>query len=70
MFFFTPPYIKHGRQFLKDARKLLSYKRDLVDYETSAAVEREIGHLDVRYAWTIGGASSRKCNASTRSVGS
>ena len=47
MFFFTPPYIKQGRQFLKDARKLLSYKRDLVDDETSAAVEREIGHLDV-----------------------
>jgi signal peptidase I len=47
MFFLTPPYLKHGRRFLKDARRLLAYKRDLVDEETVAAVEREIGHLEV-----------------------
>ncbi len=47
MFFLTPPHVKQGRQFLKDARKLLAYKRDLVDQETVMAVEREIGHLEV-----------------------
>jgi signal peptidase I len=47
MFFFTPLYVKQGRQFLKDAKRLLAYKRDLVDGETVAAVEREIGHLEV-----------------------
>ena len=46
MFFLTPSYIKHGRQFLKDARKLLDYKRDLVSAETNEEVERELGQLD------------------------
>jgi len=46
MFFLTPSYVKHGRQFLKDARKLLDYKRDLVSAETVEEVEREIGQLD------------------------
>jgi len=46
MFFFTPTYIKHGRQFAKDARKLLDYKRDLVSVEVTEEVEREIGQLE------------------------
>ena len=46
MFFFTPRYIKQGRQFVKDARKLIAYKRDLVTEEVVADVEREITHLE------------------------
>jgi signal peptidase I len=46
MFPFTPSYLKHGRQFIKDARKLVAYKRDLVSEETLLDVEREITHLE------------------------
>jgi signal peptidase I len=46
MFLFTPRYLKHGRQFIKDARKLVAYKRDLVSEETLLDVEREISHLE------------------------
>jgi signal peptidase I len=46
MFFLTPSHIKHGRQFIKDARKLVAYKRDLVSDEVVADVEREIAHLE------------------------
>src|SRR3954465_9972168 len=46
MFPFTPSYLKHGRQFIKDARKLVAYKRDLVNEETLLEVEREISHLE------------------------
>lgn len=46
MFFFTPRYLKVGRQFIKDARKLVAFKRDLVAPEVVADVEREIVHLE------------------------
>lgn len=46
MFFLTPRYIKLGRQFVKDARKLLAYKRDLVSAEVIAEVDKEIASLD------------------------
>src|SRR5678815_1513032 len=47
MFFLTPRYVKHGRQFVKDARKLLAYKRDLWGEATVADVERQIGALEL-----------------------
>ena len=46
MVLFTPQHVKNGRQFLRDARKLLAYKRDLVSDETAAAVEQEIAGFD------------------------
>lgn len=46
MFLLTPRYVKHGRQFIKDARKLVAYKRDLVSEITLLDVEREISHLE------------------------
>lgn len=46
MFFLTPRYVKIGRQFVKDARKLLAYKRDIVSGEVVAEVEKEIAALD------------------------
>ncbi len=46
MFFLTPRHVKHGRQFVKDARKLIAYKRDLVSDEVITDVEREITHLE------------------------
>ena len=46
MLFFTPRYVKQGRQFIKDARKLVAYKRDLVAPEVVSDVEREIAHLE------------------------
>ena len=46
MFFLTPRYVKHGRQFIKDARKLLAYKRDLVSAEVVSEVEGEIAALE------------------------
>lgn len=45
MFFLTPRYIKQGRQFVKDAKKLLAYKRDLVSADVVAEVEGEIAKL-------------------------
>ncbi len=46
MFPFTPRHVKLGRQFVKDARKLLAYKRDLVTEEVIAEVNQEIDKLD------------------------
>ena len=46
MFFLTPRHVKQGRQYVKDARKLLAYKRDLVSPEVTAEVTREIAALD------------------------
>jgi len=46
MFFLTPRYVKLGRQFVKDARKLVAYKRDIVSAEVVAEVEKEIAALD------------------------
>lgn len=46
MFFFTPRQIKVARQYVKDARKLVAYKRDLAPEQTIADVEREIVHLE------------------------
>lgn len=46
MFFLTPRHVKMGRQFVKDARKLLAYKRDLVTPEVIDEVEKEIAALD------------------------
>jgi signal peptidase I len=44
--FLLPRHVNQGRAFIKDARKLLAYKRDLVSDETAAEVEREIGSLE------------------------
>lgn len=46
MFFLTPRHVKQGRQFVKDARKLLAYKRDLVSPEVTAEVTHEIAALE------------------------
>lgn len=46
MFPFTKSHVRHGRQFIKDARKLVDYKRDLVSPETLAQVEGEIAKLE------------------------
>jgi signal peptidase I len=46
MFFFTSRHVKMGRQFVKDARKLLAYKRDLVSAEVVGEVEKEITALE------------------------
>jgi signal peptidase I len=46
MFFLTPRHIKQGRQFARDARKLLHYRRDLATPETIAEVEQAIGTLE------------------------
>jgi signal peptidase I len=46
MFFLTPRYLKQGRNFIKDARKLLAYKRDLLDAKTIADFERGIRDLE------------------------
>ncbi len=46
MFFLTPRHVKHGRAFLKDARKLLAYKRDLWSAAAVAEFEAGIDALD------------------------
>lgn len=46
MFFLTPRHVKLGRQFVKDAKKLLAYKRDLWSEATIADVEGHIAQLD------------------------
>ena len=43
MFFLTPTYLKQGRSLLKEARKLLSYKRDVWSKETISEYQ---GYLD------------------------
>lgn len=40
--FFTPRHVKHGKHYVKEARKLLAYKRDLATPETIAEVEAGI----------------------------
>ena len=45
MFFLTPRHVKIGRQFVKDARKLLNYKCDLVTPEVVAEVDGKIQAL-------------------------
>ena len=46
MFFLTPRYLKQGRQFAKDARKVLAYKRDLWSAAQIAEFERSIQGLE------------------------
>jgi signal peptidase I len=46
MFFLTPRHVKHGKQFVKDARKLLAYKRDVWSEATVADVETHIKALE------------------------
>ena len=46
MFFLTPRHVKYGREFAKDARKLLAYKRDLLSDATIADVEAGIAKLE------------------------
>jgi len=46
MFFLTPRYVKQGRQFAKDARKLLAYKRDRLSDATVADLEKGIEKLE------------------------
>jgi signal peptidase I len=47
MFPFTPSHVRQGRQFIKDARKLVDYKRDIVSPETLAEVQGEISRLEL-----------------------
>jgi signal peptidase I len=44
--FLLPKHVKFGRQFVKDARKLLAYKRDLWSEETVASFEAKIAALE------------------------
>ncbi|EDY20193.1 signal peptidase I [Chthoniobacter flavus Ellin428] len=44
--FFLPKFVQQGRQFAKDARKILDYKRDLWSEVTVTDFEREIEHLE------------------------
>ena len=44
--YFQPRHVRQGRAFVKDARKLLAYKSDLVSRETAEEVEREIDNLE------------------------
>ncbi|MEP6669315.1 MAG: signal peptidase I [Chthoniobacter sp.] len=44
--FLLPKHVQHGRQFAKDARKVLDYKRDLWDAETVQLFEKEITALE------------------------
>lgn len=46
MFFLTPKHVKYGREFVKDARKLLAYKRDLLSESTIADFETGIAKLE------------------------
>ena len=46
MFFLTPRHVKYGREFARDARKLLAYKRDLLSPGTIADFESGIAKLD------------------------
>jgi signal peptidase I len=46
MFFLTPRYVKQGRNFIKDARKLLAYKRDLLDPKTISEFDAGIQRLE------------------------
>src|SRR5262249_43463247 len=43
---FLPKYVNQGRQFAKDARKILDYKRDLWSAATVSDFEREIQHVE------------------------
>lgn len=45
MFFFAPRHVKQGRAFIKDARKLLAYKRDLWSDATVADFDAGIRTL-------------------------
>jgi len=45
--FFAPKHVKQGRQFVKDARKLLAYKRDVWTAAQVADFESGIGELEV-----------------------
>src|SRR3954469_14870785 len=47
MFFLTSRHVKQGRQFVKDARKLVAYKRDVWSEATVVDVEKHIDSLEV-----------------------
>ena len=44
--FFLPKYVKQGRQFIKDARKILDYKRDIWEADAVRNFEKEIQTLE------------------------
>ena len=46
MLFFTPKYVKHGRLYIKEAQKRVSYHRDRWEPQTVDAFQREIGRLE------------------------
>lgn len=46
MFLLTPRYLKFGREFIKDAKKVLAYKRDLLSAQTIAEFEAGIARLE------------------------
>ncbi len=46
MIFFTPRHVRQGRHFIKDARKLLAYKRDIAAPAVIEEMEAEIGSME------------------------
>ena len=46
MLFFTPKYVKHGRLYIKEAQKRVSYHRDRWEPATVDVFQREIGRLE------------------------
>ncbi len=46
MFFLTPRHVKYGREYTKDAKKLLAYKRDIWSAEAIAEFEAGIVKLE------------------------
>jgi signal peptidase I len=62
MFFLTPRHVKHGRQFVKDARKLLAYKRDLVSPVVVDEVEGGIRALESAVATGNAGAINEQAH--------
>lgn len=46
MLFLTPRHVKFGRNYAKDARKLLAYRRDLLEEKTVREFEEVIGRLE------------------------
>ena len=44
--FFLPKHVKQGRQFVKDAQKILDYKRDIWEPEAVGSFEKQIQALE------------------------
>jgi signal peptidase I len=73
--YFAPRHVKQGRQFLKDARKLLAYKRDLwseavvADFEAGMRkLDEAIGRRDKRQIEEAAGDLDKICAANLKPV--